>query len=309
MTGLDASARLALAAAGPAAPFTTASALRDQYLAEFAATQNPPEPVASDRCFRLGDLRLRVWRGQGAPAANAPALLYLHGGGWMIGTPETHEDICRSLANRAGAVVVSPDYRLAPEHPFPSGLNDAAQALQWMVSSAAELGIAPARIAVGGDSAGGNLAAVLALMARAGDVPPVVAQLLIYPVTDHDHDTDSFRRFASGFGLSATEMERFRDAYLPDPADRADWRAAPLRAPSLRGVAPASVVLAGHDVLWSEGRAYADRLTAEADEKGGARVHDWPGQIHGFVSKGGLIPQASDALGALVADWRDFDRD
>lgn len=304
MTGLDPSALEALyqAALAGAAPIETCDPVtaRQAYLEGFAQTQLPLEEVAA--CFEVwaGALRLKVWRGKTAPPDAAPALLYLHGGGWVIGAPETHEDICRTLANRVGGVVVSPDYRLAPEHPFPAAVEDCATALRHIVTQYQDLGIDPARIAVAGDSAGGNLAAVLALMARDAAVPPVVAQLLIYPVTDQSQTSESYRRCADGFGLTAPAMAWFRDHYAPDPKD---WRATPLLAKSLAGVAPAFVVLAGQDVLCDEGAAYAARLSAEAK----ATLRVWPGQIHGFVSMGGVIPEAAEALAALAEAWRALD--
>lgn len=187
-----------------------------------------------------------------------------------------HEDICRTLANMAGAVVVSPDYRLAPEHPFPAAIDDCAATLVWMTEQADALGIDPLRILVAGDSAGGNLAAVVALLARDGQVPAVIGQVLIYPVTDQLQTSDSYLRYQEDFGLTAAAMKWFRDHYLPEPTSRSDWRASPLSAESLAGVAPALVILAGYDVLFDEGAAYAERLSAEAK----ATTRTWPGQIH-----------------------------
>jgi acetyl esterase len=252
----------------------------------------------------VGGVRLRIWRGLDAPSKGAPCLLYLHGGGWVIGSPETHEDVCRALANRAGAVVASPDYRLAPEHPFPAAIEDCAAILRHMVREADALGIDQGRVAIGGDSAGGNLAAVLALMARDDDVPKVVAQLLIYPVTESRQASGSYARCGDGFGLTAGGMRWFRDHYLPDPAAISDWRASPLLAPSLKGVAPAAMVLAGQDVLYDEGADYATRLESETRT---AR-HTWPGQIHGFFSMRRHIPEGDEALSRLIEAWRAFDR-
>ena len=304
MTCLDASAREALrqAALAGTAPIEAGdpTAARAAYLQGFGDSQLPLEDVAESTEIRARALRLRLWRGQGAPLTAAPALLYLHGGGWVIGAPETHEDICRALANRVGAVVISPDYRLAPEHPFPAALTDCAQALQHIVAQSQSLGVDPARIIVGGDSAGGNLAAVLALLARDGQVPPVLAQLLIYPVTDQRQGSDSYRRHAEGFGLTASAMAWFRDHYA---APATDWRASPLLTTSLQGVAPAFVVLAGQDVLHDEGAASAARLATEAR----ATLRVWPGQIHGFVSMGRVIPEAAEALTAIAEAWRGFD--
>lgn len=305
MITLDDSARRALAWPGePETPVERLSpeAAHQQYLDGFAAAQHPPEEVASVEERNLEGLRLKIWRGKGAPATGAPALLYLHGGGWVIGAPETHEDICRILANAVGAVVVSPDYRLAPDHRFPAAVEDCATALRWMVDEAATLGIDPARVVVGGDSAGGNLAAVTALMARDGSVPAIIGQVLIYPVTDQNQTGQSYTDCAEGYGLTAAGMRWFRDHYVSQ-AEWDDWRASPLKAQSLAGVAPAIVILAGADVLFSEGKAYADRLESEAS----CTTKIWPGQIHGFVSNGGRIPEAAEALAAIVAAWREID--
>ncbi|MGR6468655.1 alpha/beta hydrolase [Rhizobium sp. PAMB 3182] len=307
MTSLDPSAVKALNWPGepekPVEDFTPEEARR-QYLDGFARFQVPLEPVGAASEEDVGGIRIRVWRGLNAPQTAAPALLYLHGGGFVIGAPETHEDICRILANAANAVVISPDYRLAPEHPFPSGLEDCAATLAWMVSEAASLGVDPARIVVGGDSAGGNLAAVVALMARDGEVPPVIGQLLIYPVTDQRQVSESYRRYASGFGLTAEAMRWFRDHYVgKEEGAQLDWRASPLLASSFSGVAPAFVVLAGCDVLFDEGLAYVEALEGQA--RCSRRI--WPGQIHGFVSMSKAIPEAREALDAIVDAWRAMD--
>lgn len=307
MSGLDASAKRALAWPGdPEKPVEdcTPQEARQQYLDDFPRLQNPLEDVDAISEIRIGGIRMKIWRGHGTPENGAPALLYLHGGGWVIGAPETHEDICRILANAVGAVVVSPDYRLAPEHPFPAAVEDCATTLTWMNDEAGTLGINPNRILVAGDSAGGNLAAVLALMARDGAVPPVVGQVLIYPVTDQSQTSESYRRYATEFGLTAAGMRWFRDHYLPDGADLSDWRASPLCAASLHGVAPAFIVLAGHDVLYDEGLAYAERLQAESQ----GSIRAWPGQIHGFLSMARAIPEARDALDAIAQAWRSMDR-
>ncbi|UWU17271.1 alpha/beta hydrolase (plasmid) [Rhizobium sullae] len=306
MTGLDESARRALA--WPSTPLKpvedcTPEEARRQYLDRFADKQWPLEDVGEVLERQAGGIRLKVWRGRDAPRGRQPALLYLHGGGWVIGAPETHEDICRNLANAAGAVVVSPDYRLAPEHPFPAALDDCAGALIWMNEQAGALGIDPTRILIAGDSAGGNLAAVVALLARDGTLPAVIGQVLIYPVTDQRQTSESYYRYAQDFGLTAKGMRWFRDHYIPEGAGGVDWRASPLLAASLKGVATAFLVLAGHDVLFDEGHAYARRLEAEAS----CTCRIWPGQIHGFVSMGRAIPEAREALDAIVAAWRRMD--
>lgn len=303
MSGLDHTAARALremvAAGGPSIADLSPDAARRQYLAGYAQLQAPQQDVAQIREDRRGPCRLKIWRGLGAPADMAPGLIYVHGGGWVIGAPESHEEICRRIANLARAVVIAPDYRLAPDAPFPAGVEDCAAACRDIHARAADFGLDPARIAVGGDSAGGNLAAVMALMARDGTIPPVTAQLLFYPNTDQTQSGDSFRQFAEGYGLSAREMAWFRRHYLPDMRAYDDWRAAPLRAPSLAGVAPAIVVLAGQDVLYSEGAAYAARLAAESH----AVIREWPGQIHGFISMSALIPQAAEAVAWACKQW------
>ncbi|MFF0952652.1 alpha/beta hydrolase [Rhizobium leguminosarum] len=306
MTQLDESAKRALAWPGdPQTPVEscTPALARQQYLDSFADIQRPLEDVAEILERHVGAIRLKISRGRTAPRQGAPALLYLHGGGFVIGAPETHEDICRTLANMAGAVVVSPDYRLAPEHPFPAAIDDCAATLVWMTEQADALGIDPLRILVAGDSAGGNLAAVVALLARDGQVPAVIGQVLIYPVTDQLQTSDSYLRYQEDFGLTAAAMKWFRDHYLPEPTSRSNWRASPLSAESLAGVAPALVILAGYDVLYDEGAAYAERLGTEAK----ATTRIWPGQIHGFVSKRRAIPEAQEALEAIVMAWRAMD--
>ncbi|MCE7030868.1 alpha/beta hydrolase [Jiella avicenniae] len=303
MSGLDASAAAALRAmaeaGAPSLAELTPEAARARYDAGYAAGQRPQEAVAAVTDDVWEGVRVRIWRGDGAPAEKARALLYLHGGGWVIGGIHSHEEICRKIANRTRSLVVAPDYRLAPEAPFPAAIEDCVTTLRHLHQRADALGIDRGQIAVGGDSAGGNLAAVLALLAKQGSAAAVSAQLLIYPNTDQAQDGESVRRFAEGYGLSAREMAWFRGHYLPTPEARRDWLAAPLLAPSLRGLALAIVVLAGHDVLYSEGAAYAVRLEKESR----ATVRCWPGQIHGFLSMSALIPEATEALDWLCERW------
>ncbi|ESY28413.1 lipase [Mesorhizobium sp. LNJC391B00] len=308
---LDPEARhvLELGSQAGAPPFETGTPeqARRAYNEGFPNLQGEREPVAAlnERIISgpCGPLRLRIYLGQGAPSAGAPALLYLHGGGWVIGNLDSHDEICRWFANGAVAVVVSVDYRLAPEHKFPAAIEDCRAALAYMQSAADELGIDAARIAVAGDSAGGNLATVLGLLTR-GDKNPPAAQLLFYPNTDAGQTTDSYRRFAIGFGLTASTMAWFRDHYVRNAADIGDWRTSPLKAESLAGAPPTFIAIAGHDILADEGEAYARRL-----QQAGVPVvlEHWPGQIHGFVSMGRHGPAARQAVAAAIAAWRSFD--
>ncbi|RWE79868.1 alpha/beta hydrolase [Mesorhizobium sp.] len=290
-------------------PFETGTPeqARRAYNNGFRSLQGEREPVDSV-CERIiagpgGPLNVRIYRGQGAAAADAPALLYLHGGGWVIGNLDSHDEICRWYANIAACVVVSPDYRLAPEHRFPAAVEDCRAVLSFMQDMPGGLGIDASRIAVAGDSAGGNLAAVLALLARNDKCRPT-AQLLFYPNTDAAQTADSYRRFAEGFGLTAATMAWFRDHYVRDAADINDWRVSPLKANSLAGAAPAFVAIAGHDILADEGGAYARRLEMDGVP---IVVKHWPGQIHGFVSMGRHGTASRQAVEAAVAAWRNFD--
>ena len=237
----------------------------------------------------FGDLPVRVYRPD--PGAGAlPALVYYHGGGHVIGDLDTHDAVARNLCNGAGCVVVSVDYRLAPEHKFPAAVEDAFAAVQWCAAHGPGIGIDPERVAVGGDSAGGNLAAVAALMARDAGGPAIRLQVLVYPVTDYACDTESYRTYAEGYGtLEAQSMRWFRDHYLRGEADRLDWRAAPLRAADLSGVAPALVLTAQCDVLHDEGEAYARRLRTAGVE---VEYRDCEGMIHGFFTMAPMIDGA-----------------
>ena len=300
----DALRALEIGRAAGGEPFENGSvaAARAAYNASFPTQQGDHEPVAATLQQEIdgpnGPVTIRIHRGIGAPRTGARAVLYLHGGGWVIGNLSSHDEICRWLANLGNAVVVCPDYRLAPEHKFPAGLEDCAAALRFMAQNTGELGIDPARISVAGDSAGGNLAAVLALLARDGLIPRLAAQVLIYPNTDARQTADSYRRFGDGFGLTAATMAWFRDHYVRTPDDITDWRVSPLLASSLAGAAPAFVVIAGHDILADEGTAYAERLRIEGVP---LVLRPWLGQIHGFVSMGRHILAARQAVSEAAA--------
>lgn len=229
----------------------------------------------------------------GTAARPAPAMLYFHGGGWVLGSHETVEPQCRYLANATGAVVISVEYRVAPEHRFPAAYDDCVWATGWVRDNAAALGIDPARIAVSGDSAGGGLAAGVAQAAKAGTAPMPVHQLLLFPVADMAFDTPSYSENRDGPFLTRPMMEWFRDLYLNDPAERLDPRVAPIRAGDLSGLAPATVVTASHDPLRDEGIAYARRLSASGVT---VRHRNFEGYTHAFLSWGGYVDAAFEGL-------------
>jgi acetyl esterase len=249
-----------------------------------------------------GTIPVRVYRPVGAAAdALLPALVFFHGGGWVIGDLETHDVLCRQLTAEAGIEVVAVDYRLAPEAKFPGPVDDAWAATQWVVAGAARLGIDPKRIAVGGDSAGGNLAAVVALMARDAGAPSIAFQALLYPVTDVGAETKSYGDFADGYMLTRDSMRWFVDHYLPSKKDAVDWRVSPLRAKSLAGLPPALIVTAGFDPLRDEGEAYARAL-----RDAGVRVDYicYGGMLHGFVPMGRLLDTGNRAVSHIAASLR-----
>jgi acetyl esterase len=235
-----------------------------------------------------------------APSADTlPVLLYLHGGGFTIGNLETHDSLCRQLALRSGAAVVAFDYRLAPEHRFPAAVDDSWCAMRWLANHAHTLGLDGTRLAIGGDSAGGTLAAVAAIHAR--DVGlPLRAQLLITPGTTAHADTPSHRMFASGYLLEAEGIAWFFDQYIPRE-QREDWRFAPLLADDLEGVAPACVILAECDPLVDEGVAYADRLRAAGVP---VDLELYRGVTHDFIKLGRVLPEAHHAQAAAGAALR-----
>lgn len=250
-----------------------------------AAFQTPPEskePVdrVEDRTVPGpgGAIPVRLY----APRADAPLplLVFYHGGGWVLLNLDTHDGLCRKLANAVGCAVVSVDYRLAPEHPFPAAAEDAHAAARWLADHAGELGLDPARVAVAGDSAGGNLATVTALMARDRGGPALRAQALIYPVTDASMSHPSVKENAEGYLLTRDGMEYFWGHYLNSPEDGSNPYASPLAAPDLSGLPPALVITAEYDPLRDEGERYADRLREAGVQ---ARLSRYAGTIHGFA--------------------------
>ncbi|MCO6419984.1 alpha/beta hydrolase [Siccirubricoccus sp. KC 17139] len=241
-----------------------------------------------------GPIRLRRYRAAGTSAAEKlPCLLYLHGGGWVIGDLDSHDQPCRTLANAARCCVIAVDYRMAPEHLYPAAVEDCAAALRFVAAQAEALRLDPARLAVGGDSAGGNLAAVLAIMSRDGSLPPVGFQMLLYPACDMAAEYPAYQRFTEGLILTDKTMRWFIDHYVPEKARRYEWQASPLRAASLAGTATAYVMTAGYDPLVDEGIAYAKRL--EADGVRVTHVH-MADQIHAFLTMGKFIPASDLAL-------------
>jgi acetyl esterase len=292
---LDAKVRAMLDAQGPVAEFRSQPVALTRKNFDEGAAKLPKlkEPLAKteDRTLPEG-LKLRIYSPDAA--GPLPILLFFHGGGWVLGDLESHDDLCRSLARRSGVRVVAVDYRRSPETKYPGPLDDAEAALRWAA------GESP-RVAVGGDSAGGNLAAALALRTRDRGGPKIAFQLLIYPVTDTSFDRGSYRDFASGVGLTRSNMQWFWDSYLRDAADAADPYAAPLKAPSLKGLPPAYVLSAEFDVLRDEVEAYARRLHKEGVPVRGVRYN---GMNHGFIRMGALYPQADRALTELASQLR-----
>ena len=248
-----------------------------------------------------GEIPLRCYRGQGTMEGKLPVLIFYHGGGYVIGDLDTHDYVCRKLANTAHCAVVSVDYRLAPEHKFPAAVDDAVAALRWIVDQADFLQIDPTRVAVGGDSAGGNLAANMAHMARDGDAPQIVFQLLIYPGTDMSMSQPSYQRDFSKFPLSVEACRYFLGHYLRGEEDKLDWRASPLLAPSFNGLAPALVLTAGYDPLADEGLAYAKKLEESGVSVTTVHMSD---QMHGFLTMGKIVRAADTALEMSAATLR-----
>jgi acetyl esterase len=275
---------------------------RKAYLASRPILQPDPEPVAEvialEAVGPAGPIPLRFYRGQGvAKDSLQPALIYFHGGGWVIGDLESHDQVCRALANATPCLVIAVDYRLAPEHKFPAAAEDAIVATRWIAANAGRLGIDAQRLAVGGDSAGGNLAAVVTLEARDRGGPRLVHQLLVYPGTDMRMGWPSAERHAEQLPLTRAGMRWFIAHYLRSATDEADWRASPLRAASFAGLPPALVITAGFDPLCDEGEAYAKALQSA----GVPVLHErFEGQIHGFLSMGRIVADSGRAI-ALAA--------
>jgi len=269
--------------------------------ADTCRTLSPAAPaVAAARLLLApgpdGPVPLRAFRPQGTKADEIlPALVYFHGGGWVIGDLDTHDVVCRQLANGARCAVFSVEYRLAPEYRFPAAVNDCIAATRWIAAQAKALAIDPVRLAVGGDSAGGNLATVVALAARESGGPELRYQLLVYPSTDQRMGFPSIEWNGEGFLLTKKAIEYFRGHYLPQGSDWLDWRASPLLAHSLAGLPPAYVLTASFDPLLDEGRAYAERLASEGVA---TEYKEYPDMVHGFLLYGGVLDAANAAVDA-----------
>ena len=246
-----------------------------------------------------GPVPVRFYRGAGtADLGPLPCHVYYHGGGWVLGDLDSHDWVCRRIANGAQCAVLSVDYRMAPGDIFPAAFDDSLAAVEWAVTNAGRLRIDPQRLSVGGDSAGGNLAAAVAIGLREGGKIKLKAQILVYPAVDLSMSGNYYGRFTEDLILTDDTMRWFIDLYTPQAEQRKDWRASPLLAKSLKGLAPAFVLLAGFDPLRAEGEAYAARLQEEGVP---VTVATYPGQIHGFLSNGKLLPKANEAVEQISA--------
>ncbi len=285
-------------------PYETVSPAeaRELYLkGRFVSNPEPPE-LASVEPLTIpspaGSIPARIYTPTKLRKVNglAPGLVFFHGGGWVIGDLDSHDVVCRKLADEGELMVVSVDYRLAPEHKFPAAVDDAIASTKWIAENAKQFGIDASRLMIGGDSAGGNLAAVVAIAARDGNGPDIAGQVLIYPAIDFAMTHPSHKEPETSVLLTHSVILWFRDHYLNGAADVSDWRASPARAGTLIGLPPAYVLTAGADPLRDEGDDYAHRLK----EAGVAVTHrTFPGQFHGFFTMGKLLQQANVAAGEI----------
>jgi acetyl esterase len=297
-----------LAAMNPPSALALSPEERRVGLAHLLSFSGSVEAVAAIEELTLpgpaGPLRVRAYSPAGAaPAELLPGLIFFHGGGLVAGSLDTHDPICRSLANASGCRVLSVDYRLAPEHRFPAAVTDGCAATEWIGAHAHEHGIDPARLGVAGDSAGATLAAVVCQLATASGRVPLAFQFLLCPITDFATESDSRRSFAQGYLVDRDTLEHDLKHYLAPGTDRADPRVSPLRATDLRRLPPAAIHTAEFDPLRDEGQAYAERLK-NAGVQTIYRCH--PGMIHLFYGMRGLIAYAGVAFGLMGADIRDL---
>ncbi len=265
------------------------------------AVFNPPSPTLTEvrdltAPGPVGPIKLRLYR-DGAATTPRAGLVYFHGGGWVIGDLDSHDVACRQMAQLSGAVVIAVDYRMAPEHKFPAAVDDAIAATQWICAEAATLGIDPARVAVGGDSAGANLAIVVSIAARDQAGPKLAGQALVYPSTDMTAQTPSHAEFDEGYMLTTALMQYFRGHYLRNDADREDWRASPNKIGDVAGLPRALVITGGFDPLRDEGEAFGMRMVAAGVP---VMIRRFTGQIHGFLNMGRLVPQADAAIAEIA---------
>jgi acetyl esterase len=293
----------AAAAGAPPLSGLSPQQARQGFRAMFQAFGGAPEEVArcEDRAIAgpAGDIGVRIY----TPAGKGPfpVLVFFHGGGWVVGDLDTHDPLCRALTNAAPCVTVAVDYRLAPEDKFPAAADDCHAAARWVARHGAELGIDAARLAVGGDSAGGNLAAAVSLMARDAKDLQIACQLLMYPALDASLQTRSMADFAQGYLLTRADMVWFWDLYLRGGADRDNPYACPSAAKDLRGLPPAMAITAEFDPLRDEGEAYAKRM-----QEAGVRVvtKRYDGMTHGFMSMAAIVEQGGKAIHDAAAHLR-----
>jgi acetyl esterase len=282
---------------------TLAPAEGRKLLDELFTSKGEPEPVGKVENRTIPgpatDIPVRIYTPKGE--GPFPVLVYFHGGGWVLGSLDAWDAACRMLTNKVECIIVAVDYRLAPENKFPKPAEDCYAATQWVAENAASIGGDPARVAIGGDSAGGNLAAVVALMAREYGKPKLVFQLLVYPVTDASMDSKSLKECADGYFLTTEMMVWFWKQYVRDSGDRAHPYASPLRAQNLRGLPPAMVSTAEFDPLRDEGEAYGAKLK-EAGVP--VTVTRYDGTIHGFFLMSAVLDQGKKAVAAAVASLR-----
>ncbi|RRJ30119.1 alpha/beta hydrolase [Halocatena pleomorpha] len=289
----------------PPLPALTPQAAREQFEAMNEFTESESVHYTQDIEIEGPDEPITIRLYKPTPADDLPVLLFLHGGGFVLGDLDSHDNVCTALANRAEALVLSVDYRLAPEHPFPAAVKDSYAALEWAERYADDLGGDPERLAVGGDSAGGNLTASLTLLANDRDGPEIDRQLLIYPAvgtTSVISQPASYEENAEGYFLEADEMEWFQRNYVQDPIHARNEYAAPLLARDLSGLPPASVVTAGFDPLRDDGIEYARRLAADGVD---VTHRNYETMIHGFLSMTGVASNAEACLEELASDLTD----
>lgn len=303
---LDPQAQALIASLADAKPVEqmTVQEMRAGLEARSRLTGGDPQPVdqvlSSEVPGPAGAIRVRVYVPNAAQPR--PGLVFFHGGGWARGSLQTHDSLCRALANGGGCVVVSVDYRMSPEHTFPAAVDDAVAATRWVAEHAEQIGVDPTRLAVGGDSAGGNLAAAVALVLRDAGGPALVHQLLIYPITDYNFATPSYVANADGYMLTREAMRFYWGLYLRNESDADDQRASPLRARHFANLPSALVITAEFDPLRDEGQAYARRL-AEAGVRSVYR--EYPGMVHGFVTMAGVLDQGKQAIQDASAALRE----